>query len=312
MNALHMKMRVTLTAVAAALLVTPLITTATTTAQAASVKPSASVLKKSDSYYRQHAKVLGKKYKLAFNAQTGLKKNGKAVVWVNTKDAKLKQSVKLAMDYWNHKLGKKEFTKGSKKNHTLTFSMSYAKPSKNDNSDAWWTPATKQVQVRKYYYDAATQEIGVAMTNHLNQSFYNEYASTIEGQAKATLAAKGITKDNAKDYTTQFNELASTIETTLPAYGSLTKQVSAVRSSVANQGRMYEYASTIAHEFGHVMGLNHSPNKTDLMYFESGTSKIYSYHQVTAANGLKKYNPITPTDKARAQLALKIYVARHK
>lgn len=311
MNAHHMKRRVQLTAIAATLLVAPIVSTSTVTAQAASVKPSSSVLKKSNSYYRKHAKQLGKKYKLAYNAQTGLKKNGKAVVYVNTKDPNLKKSVKLAMDYWNHKLGKKTFTQGTKKSHTLTFSVSNAKPSKNDNSDAWWTPSTKQVQVRKYYYDAAKQDIGVAMTNGLNDSFYHQFAGTIEAQAKAELAAKGITSSD-KNYSAQFNETAQKIEESLPEYATLKRRVAAVEKSVAAQGRMYEYAGTIAHEFGHVMGLNHSPNKNDLMYFESGTNKVNSYSQVTSSKGLKVYNPVTSTDKARAQLALKIYIAQHK
>lgn len=230
------------------------------------------------------------------------------MVYVNTKDANLKQSVKLAMAYWNHKLGKTEFTQGTKQNHTLTFSVSTAKPSKNDNSDAWWTPATKKVQVRKYYYDAAAQDIGLTMTNGLNDGFYKQYASTVEAQAKAELAAKGVATTD-KTYSAQFNATAQKIEESLPAYATLKKQVAAVSSSVAVQGRMYEYASTIAHEFGHVMGLNHSPNKSDLMYFESGTDKVNSYYQVTSPNGLKKYNPVTSTDTARAQLALKIYSA---
>lgn len=311
MNGHHIKRRTVLTAIAATLLVTPLVTTSTVTAQAASVKPSASVLKKSNSYYRKHAKALGKQYKFAYSAQTALKKNGKAVVWVNTKDTKLKQSVKLAMDYWNHKLGKKKFTQGTKKNHTLTFSVSNAKPSKNDTSDAWWTPGTKKVQVRKYYYDQTTQDIGEAMTTHLNNAFYKKYAATVEAKAKALLASQGVATTD-KDYTQKFNETASNVETSLPAYQTLETQVAAVRNSVAEQGRMYEYASTIAHEFGHVMGLNHSPNKTDLMYFESGTSRVNSYSQVTSKTGLKTYNPVTATDKARAQLALKIYVAKQK
>jgi len=102
----HLKARSLFTLAAATVLLVPAITTSTVTAQAASVNPSAATLKKSKSYYQKHAKALSKKYKLAFDAQTGLKKNGKAVVYVKTSDKKLKQSVKLAMAYWNKKLGK--------------------------------------------------------------------------------------------------------------------------------------------------------------------------------------------------------------
>ena len=303
----HLKARSLLIVAAAALLFAPAVATSTVTAQAASVTPSAAKLKASKSYYRKHAKSLGKTYKLAFDAQTALKKNGKATVWIDTKDAKLKSSVKIAMNYWNKKLGKKEFVQGSKKHHTLTFSISKAAASKSDQSDAWWTPSNKRLQVRWSYYQAETKNIRVAMTNQLNDAFYNKYANTIESQAKANLAAQGITSADAT-YQDAFNAEAQSVEKSLPAYTTLEKEVRGV-NTVAKNGRMYEYASTIAHELGHVMGLNHSPNKADLMYFESGSNNVYSYKKVKA--GLSKYNPVTKTDKNRAKLALKIYTAVH-
>ncbi|NLR10015.1 MULTISPECIES: matrixin family metalloprotease [Lactobacillaceae] len=303
----HLKARSLLIVAAAALLFAPAVATSTVTAQAASVTPSAAKLKASKSYYRKHAKSLGKTYKLAFDAQTALKKNGKATVWIDTKDAKLKSSVKIAMNYWNKKLGKKEFVQGSKKHHTLTFSVSKATASKSDQSDAWWTPSNKRLQVRWSYYQAETKNIRVAMTNQLNDAFYNKYANTIESQAKANLAAQGITSADAT-YQDAFNAEAQSVEKSLPAYTTLEKEVRGV-NTVAKNGRMYEYASTIAHELGHVMGLNHSPNQADLMYFESGSNNVYSYKKVKA--GLSKYNPVTKTDKNRAKLALKIYTAVH-
>jgi len=304
----HLKVRSLLMVAGATLLVTPVVSSSAITAEAASVTPSTTTLKKSSSYYRKHAKTLGKKYKLAFDAQTALKKNGKAVVYVNTKDKNLKQSVKVAMNYWNKQLGKKEFTQGTKKSHTFTFSVSKTKPSKIDSSDAWWTPGKKQLQIRQSYYTAEKQEIGSAMTEQLNDSFYKQYKSTIEAKAKANLVAKGVST-NDKNYSTLFDQEAGNVETSLPAYSTLVKDVKAVENSYANTGRMYAYASIIAHEMGHVMGLNHSPNTKDLMYYESGNSNVYSYKKVKA--GLSKYTPVTKTDKARAKLALKIYTAVH-
>ncbi|GEO69736.1 matrixin family metalloprotease [Levilactobacillus acidifarinae] len=303
------KIHTVFVAAAAALLVTPVAVSGTVTAQAASVKPTTSVLKKSNSYYRKNAKTLGKKYKLAYDAQTALKKNGKAVVWVNTSDKQLKQSVQLAMDYWNHKLGKQEFTKGSKKSHTLTFSVSHAQASKSDNSDAWWTPATKKVQVRWSYYQDAQKDIAQRMSAPYQTAFDHQYQATITATAKKNLAAQGVSS-SANNYSALVEQEEVKVAESLPAFQNVNKTLTAINTSVAAQGRMYEYASTIAHEFGHTMGLDHSPNTKDLMYFESGTNKIYSYQQVTTK--MKTYNPVTATDKARAQLALKIYVAVHK
>ncbi|TGD20334.1 matrixin family metalloprotease [Levilactobacillus suantsaiihabitans] len=304
----HLKARSLITAVAAALIVTPVVTTSTVTASAASVTPSSALLKKSKGYYQKHAKTLGKKYKLAYDAQTALKKNGKTAVYVKTKDKTLKKSVTTAMAYWNKKLGKKEFTLGSKKKHNLTFSVSKSTPTKSDQSDAWWTPAKKQLQIRQSFYTAEKQNIGIAMTNQLNDAFYKQYSGEIEAKAKANLAAEGISTTDTS-YSSRFNQEASKIETSLPEYAVLKKDVTLVKTKLANEGRMYEYASTIAHELGHVMGLNHSPNKKDLMYFESGSTNVYSYKKVKA--GLSKYTPVTKTDTKRAKLALKIYVAVH-
>lgn len=304
----HIKARSLGMAVAAALLMTPAITTSMVTAQAASVTPSTAMLKKSKGYYRKHAKTLAKRYKLAYDAQTALKKNGKAVVYVNTKDKTLKKSVTIAMAYWNKKLGKKQFTKGTKKKHTLTFSVSKAKATKSDQSDAWWTPAKKRLQIRQSYYTAAKQDIGTAMTNQLNDAFYDQYSGTVKAKAKANLAAKGIETSDA-DYNSLFNQEAAKVEIALPAYATLKKDVTLVQTKLANEGRKYQYASTIAHELGHVMGLNHSPNTRDLMYFESGNTNVYSFTKVKA--GLSKYNPVTKTDKNRAKLAIKIYTAVH-
>jgi len=144
------------------------------------------------------------------------------------------------------------------------------------------------------------------MTAQLNNAFYKKYSSAVESKAKANLAAKGITSANS-NYNTLFTQEAARIEESLSSYSTLKKDVAAVGSKLAAEGRMYEYASTIAHEFGHVLGMNHSPNKADLMYFESGSSNVYSYAKVKA--GLSKYNPITTTDKNRAKLALKVYAA---
>ncbi|MDT6981311.1 reprolysin-like metallopeptidase [Levilactobacillus zymae] len=308
-TAQRFKVRSVFAAAAAVLLVTPIAVSGTVTAHAASVKPSASVLKKSNSYYRKHAKTLGKKYKLVYDAQTALKKNGKAVVWVNTSDKQLKKSVQLAMDYWNHKLGKKEFTKGSKKNHTLTFSVSHAQASKSDNSDAWWTPGTKKVQVRWSYYQDAKKDIAQKMSEPYQVAFYKQYNTTITSTAKKNLAAQGV-DPAANNYSALLEQEETKVAEGLKAFQSVNKTLTAINNSVAAQGRMYEYAGTIAHEFGHTMGLDHSPNAKDLMYYESGTNKVYSYKQVTTK--MKSYNPVTATDKARAQLALKIYVAAHK
>jgi len=53
------------------------------------------------------------------------------------------------------------------------------------------------LQVRQSFYSAEKQNIGVAMTNQLNDAFYKQYAGTIEAKAKANLAAEGISTSDS-------------------------------------------------------------------------------------------------------------------
>ncbi|KRM58756.1 matrixin family metalloprotease [Secundilactobacillus malefermentans] len=273
---------------------------ATIPAQASSVKPSSAMLKKSNSYYKKHYKAIAKKYKFTYSAQTGLNKSGTIYVYEKTKSSYLKKSLSLAMNYWNSKLGRQAIKVGSKKYHTVTFSVSNAKASKSDDSDAWWIPSTKKVQIRNSLY---ADDLSVIT----NTTLYNSEKSLVK-TANANLAAyKAGLSTTDPDYQSKLDTYQQ--QQVDYAKAAFDNQESNLKSGLAIKAREFEYANTLAHEFGHVMGLKHSPNKSDLMYWASGTNDIYNYNKVK--NSSKGFSLVTSTDVARAKLAVKVHNARN-
>lgn len=224
----------------------------TVPAEAASVKPSTAMLKKSNSYYRKHYKTIAKKYKLSYSAQTGLNKSGTIYVYSKTKSIYLKKSLTLAMNYWNSKLGRKAVKWGTKSHHTITFSVSNAKASASDESDAWWMPSTKKVQVRNSIYAEDINTI-TDTTLYFSQQSLVKSANAKLNSYKASLDASD------PDYKTKLDAYqqlqVADVRSTCEA------QEKGLKNGVAKKARTFEYANTIAHELGHVMGLKHSPNK---------------------------------------------------
>ncbi|PWG00153.1 matrixin family metalloprotease [Levilactobacillus bambusae] len=281
------------------LLVSVILPVSTAAAKSKSVKPTQAVLKASAKKTRANAKGLASKYKLAYGAQRGFDKKGRVWIYAKTSSKTLKSSLKVAANYWNSRLGKKEFNIGTKSHHTVTFT---ATNQKNGNSDAWWTPSLKSLKVQLSYYSKSHKDVQSGMTSYVNSYYQNQVA------VKTTnyLANRGIATTDPK-YSQEFYSYAVKHQGT--EQKNAKKAVKNINQSVATQGVMYEYASTLAHEMGHIIGLNHSPNKLDLMYYQSGNKNIYNYFDVK--RGLRGYNPVTATDKARAQLAIKVWQAKH-
>ncbi|WP_283678974.1 matrixin family metalloprotease [Lentilactobacillus sp. Marseille-Q4993] len=292
---LHVKSAILLS-VAGVLSFAPL---APVVADAASVTPTKSMLTKNKAYYKKHAKTLIKKYKLDRSSMTAISKNGTARVYVKNGSSELRSSLKMAIQYWNQKLGKNVLKMGTKKNHTLTFSVSKQKATASDESDAWWAPDTKQMQVRYSFYvntpsDAATQILQNSMKTKITDAnakiaTYRQSLDPNDPQIETKVAAyrKQVIAQVQSDLTAEKNDIAA--------------------NKLGYKARKFEYANTLTHEFGHALGLNHSPNKNDAMYYASETPAIFDYSKLKAStNG---FNPLTKTDVYRAKLSLKIFQA---
>ncbi|KRK47654.1 hypothetical protein FC96_GL002378 [Secundilactobacillus kimchicus JCM 15530] len=74
-----------------------------------------------------------------------------------------------------------------------------------------------------------------------------------------------------------------------------------ITDSAAQQARTVEYARILTHELGHILGLGHSTNRSDLMYPGLGFGDLYDLDKVSADTIWQ--TPLTETDGARGQLA---------
>ncbi|GAY73532.1 uncharacterized membrane protein [Lentilactobacillus kosonis] len=196
-------------------------------------------------------------------------------------------------------MGRKALTYGTKSNHTLTFSVSKQKATLADESDAWWSPSDKKMQVRYSFYVAAPKTLA-------NEIMGNSMAKLVS-QANTNIDNYAATLDHSDpDYTQKFNAYRQQQVTGVQS--QLTAEKNDITTSkLGYKARTLDYASTLAHEFGHALGLNHSPNKNDAMYYASSTPQIFDYDKLKAnTNG---FNPLTYTDVTRAQLALRMFSA---
>ncbi|AQW20744.1 hypothetical protein PL11_001835 [Lentilactobacillus curieae] len=118
---------------------------------------------------------------------------------------------------------------------------------------------------------------------------------------------------NLKMYKNSLAQLSKQIIDNSQQSGVSGADLTAERQDIAVNGldktsRTLYYGATLTHELGHVLGLNHSPNKNDTMYFESDSPQVHYYQSLKNATNAG-YNPLTNTDVLRAQLALKVFGA---
>lgn len=266
------------------------------TGHAATLTPSTAVLKQRQSYYKANAKRLAARYGLNYSSQTALTHSETAKVYVASKNSQLKKSVRLAMSYWNQKLGRKIFVNGTKASHTLQVGMT----SRNTSADAWWRPAQQQISLEQTDYN---QQLPKIRSKMINQS--TATAVTAVNQHVIAYGHKIANKvDFAHEYNTYRAKQINLAEKQLD-----TRKRNIVSQKIDEKARTFEYANIIAHEMGHSLGLKHSANAKDAMAANSSTPSIYSYTKVKASqNG---FNPLDKTDVNRAKLALAIHNAQN-
>lgn len=272
------------------------ISTFETVGHAATLTPSAAVLKQRPSYYKANAKTLAARYGLSYGSQTALTSSELTKVYVASKNSQIKNSTRLAMSYWNQKLGHKVFVKGTKTNHTLLVGMT----SKNTSADAWWKPAQQQISLEQADYSQQLQTIRNKM---INQS-----TSTAVMTVNQHVIAYGHKIATKVDFAHKYNIYRA------EQINQAKKQLDTQKHNIISQridvkARTFEYANIITHEMGHSLGLKHSANAKDAMAANSTTPNIYNYTKVKASkNG---FNNLTKTDVNRAKLALAVHNAQN-
>lgn len=267
-----------------------------TTGHAATLTPTTADLHQSDAYYQTHADGLAHRYGLNYKSQTALLSNETTKVYVASRDAQLKKSVQLAMNYWNQKIGHKVFISGTQSNHTLTVTMT----GKNTSADAWWKPTQHQLTLEKTDY---SKQLPTIRNKMIKQSTASA-VKTLNKRVKAYGHKIAHKANFAHDYNLYRADQLSQVK----------KEINLQKRTIVSQkidvkARTFEYANIVAHELGHSLGLQHSANAEDAMAANSSTPNIYNYGKVkTSKNG---FNILDKTDVNRAKLALAIHDAQY-
>jgi len=267
-----------------------------TTAHATTLTPSSSMLRQSKNYYRFNARTLANRYGLNYAAQTALTRQEVVKVYVASSNTQVQKSAKLAMSYWNQKLGHTVFAKGTKTNRTMTISMT----AKNTSADAWWKPVQHQILLEQADYN---QQLSLIRNKMINQS-----TSTAVTKTNNRILAYGHKIARQANFAHRYNTYRAA------QINQAQKQINTQKRNITTQkidvkARTFKYANIIAHEMGHSLGLQHSANSKDAMAANSTTPNIYNYSKVKASkNG---FNTLDKTDVNRAKLALSVHDALH-
>lgn len=268
---------------------------AASTVEATSLRPSRVTLNQSSKYFLKNANWLASRYKLDYGSQTALPHQGATKIYVASHDQALNRSVNLAIRYWNQKMGRTIFSKGTASRHNLAVTVTR----RNTSADAWWRPAQRQIQLEAADY---TQKAGQIKTKMMKQS-----TTTAINKANKKIRAYGKAIAGQSNYVARYNRYRS--QQIKAVNSQLTKQRRHITTQHLDiKARTFDYANIIAHELGHSLGLLHSPNKQDAMYAGSTTPAVYRYSKVKSSqNG---FNQLDSTDVNRAKLALKVHNSR--
>lgn len=230
--------------------------------------PSTTLLHQSPDYYAQNKAILTKQYNLV--GDVARFHNNQIQVYVT--QSKLRPFIQTAMTTWNHALGQTVFEFGTATAHQLTVTT---KPSQD-----WDGLITGNI-------------IYLNSTHLQNATYVDEVANT------------ATTRRLTADYLAQkarYN--ATTGHARQVAYASATQYYQKLVTAERAAAPTYQafWSGTMTHEFGHALGLDHTPYLTDRMYAPASSGNVSS----PVAGKYTWTGPKDPADTQRQSSSLSV------
>ncbi len=303
------------------------------------LQPTSTIRSLPNSIYDKYRSVFNKEYNVGNFSDGGTFDHHTAVIYVT--DSDLVQAVSYAINNWNTALGREAFTMGTKSNHTMTVGF-------NDGSSTDWDGyfSGSSVTINKKMFEDETYAINnlnstpeidqqvEAMSaqaadllnqtntqiNTLKSNFESNYNSLVSKYNSASSSNRSSIKKQMDNLQSQYDHNVASVkqnyQTKLSKIkGDLATLLNSQKSSIEQLSRLNYWIAVITHEFGHAMGLYHTPYLDDIMYSSSSDevdtkSVPVKYHWSKAKDNsvvpASATSTLSKRDISRAKLTLKL------